>query len=178
MAGRGRVFTIFDVMEDKGVFRANSANPNAVDREGRPLYAGPVQFPMMVYHPKGEEEILVPGVAEMTPFGPKMVGEQRGIIYRIVGNAQELREATAEGWHDHPAKAIAAANALRVERGEAPLPVPPISAASTISGLEKQLAEAQAALALAQENAKIGQKEVEDKIVSDIKAGPKAKGLV
>ena len=61
MAGRGRVFTIFDVMEDKGVFRANSANPNAVDREGRPLYAGPVTAGIGPVCPRAP--VLSPGLS-------------------------------------------------------------------------------------------------------------------
>lgn len=44
----------------------------------------------------------------VTPYGPKEVGEQRELVSRVVQDSEEEEVLRAEGWHDHPAKAIAA----------------------------------------------------------------------
>ena len=136
----GDRFTVYDAMEASGYFSRNPANPNSRDGEGRPLYQGPVKFPMMLYHPKGEERVSVPGTKERTPYGTvEVFGEQWEIISRVVTTEAELVEAIAEGWHKHPAYAIKAANETwRKERGLTPLLVPPISAGSRIADLEEQ----------------------------------------
>jgi hypothetical protein len=146
MAG-GKRFTIFDAMEDRGVFRANPANLQAVDSDGRSIYKK-VEYPRMLYHPEGQERISVPAAAEMTPFGPQWLGEQRELINRIVNNEEEEREALAEGWHDHPSKAIRARNEIiakenieRKAQGQKALPlsiIPPLSSDTRISELEAQ----------------------------------------
>lgn len=99
-------FTIYDAMEQNGYFAQNPANPGARDNDGNPLYVGPVEFPKMLYHPEGEEKIIVPAEIVMTPYGPKELNEQREMIHMIVHNQGEADAALAEGWHDHPAKAL------------------------------------------------------------------------
>lgn len=150
----GDRFTVYDAMEASGYFRTNPANAGARDESGKPLYKGPVKFPMMLYHPRGEERVSVPGTMERTSYGTiEKFGEQWEIISREVNSDEELTDALAEGWHKHPAVAIKVANETwRVERGLTPLPVPPISAGSRIADLEEQnkrltemLAEAKAA---------------------------------
>ena len=137
----GDRFTVYDAMDAAGYFSTNPANPNARDKDGRGLYKGPVKFPMMLYHPRGEERVSVPGTKERTGWGTvETFGELREIISREVGSEAELSEALTEGWHKHPAMAIRAANATwRKERGLAPLPVPPISAGSLIADQEEQI---------------------------------------
>jgi len=140
----GDRFTVYDAMEAAGVFSTNPANANAVDKNGRTLYKGPVKFPMMLYHPKGEERISVHGVTDANairlPGQPaEKFGEQWEIISKEVNSEEELSEALAEGWHKFPAFAIKAANETwRKERGLTALPVPAISAQSRISELEEQ----------------------------------------
>lgn len=109
MAGRANRFTIYDALEKSGYFDSNPANAfsqSPVDQSS--LYKGPVEFPKMLYHPLGEEKITVPGEVLSTPSGPKLVGEQREMLTIIVNNLAEGSAAAAEGWHDHPAKAMKA----------------------------------------------------------------------
>ena len=155
MATRAKRFTIFDALEERGDFDKNPANASSRDNEGRGLYKGPQKFPMLVYHPEGEEEIIVPATAENTPFGPKWLNEHRAIVHKEINSEEELKTALADGWHDHPAKAIAAGNAKRDPASRKP--VPPISSAQTINDLQAQLEAAQAALALANANKAISE---------------------
>ena len=136
----GDRFTVYDAMEASGYFSTNPANPNSRNKDGQPLYQGPVKFPMMLYHPRGEERVSVPGTKERTPYGTvEMFGEQWEIISREVRTDVELAEALEEGWHKHPALAIKAANdTWRKERGLTPMPVPAISAGSLIADLEEK----------------------------------------
>jgi hypothetical protein len=101
-------FTVYDVLEAKGVFKKNPANVNSQDEQGATLYTGPVYYPRMIYHPTGEERIIQEGEVINTPFGPKVIMQQREMIWRIVNNAAEEAEATAAGWHLHPAEAMRA----------------------------------------------------------------------
>ncbi len=123
------IYTIFDFMEKQGVFRRNPANRDAIADDRSSAYKGPVQFPKMLYHPKGETRITVPGEVLATPFGPKMVGEQREIINRLVETPKELAVLKQLGWHDHPAKAIAAGG------GEAP----PVASEDRVKTLEETI---------------------------------------
>lgn len=102
-------FTVYDVLESKGYFRKNPANLGAQDESGQALYSGPVQYPKMVYHPKGEERIIQEGEVINTPYGPKVIMQQRELIWRLVNNFEEETEALRAGWHSHPAEAIRAA---------------------------------------------------------------------
>lgn len=126
-------FTIYDRMEHDGVFEKNPANSQAKDQDGHSLYQGPVEYPKMFYHPEGKTKVTVPAEVVSTPEGPARRGEQREILWRLAtgpGDEKALREA---GWHDHPAKAMAAAG----------LEAPPMGAGERIRELEAQLAEAQ-----------------------------------
>ncbi len=99
-------FTIYDAMEQDGVFDRNPANPNSRDNDGNSIYTGPVEYPKMLYHPEGEERIVVPAEIIMTPLGAKEVNEQRELIHKTVGSVEEEAALITEGWHDHPAKAV------------------------------------------------------------------------
>lgn len=125
-------FTIYDMMEAKGLFATNPANAEARDPvTGANLYTGPQRYPKMFYHPKGEEKIIVPAELITTPMGPKAVGEQREMISKIAANEAEEKELIAAGWWDHPAKGLKAAGK----------PVPQMGSDGRIQELEKQLAE-------------------------------------
>lgn len=106
---RDNSFTIYDVMEKKGAFSSNPANTSSYDPvTNAGLYRGPVPFPKMLYHPKGESRVTVPAEVVMGPYGPTRNSEQRELISKIVNDEAELAAALAEGWHQHPADAIAA----------------------------------------------------------------------
>ena len=99
-------FTIYDAMENSGFFAANPANPGSRDNDGAPLYTGPVEYPKMMYHPQGEEKIIVPAEIVMTPLGAREYNEQREMIHQIVQSKEEEEALKEEGWLDHPAKAM------------------------------------------------------------------------
>lgn len=122
--GRTARFTIYDVLERKGVFDANTANTSSPQYKKR-------LYPKLMYHPKGEERITK--AAEMVPtiMGPKFCSEQREIINRTVTSEAEEAVARAEGWHDHPAKALKAAGKT----------VPAVGASDRTADLERQIAE-------------------------------------
>lgn len=101
-------FTIYDAMENAGVFASNPANAGSRDNDGNSIYAGPVEFPKMLYHPLGEEKIIVPAEMVLRAGQYIPVGEQKELIYKNVNSQAELDEAIAEGWWDHPAKAVKA----------------------------------------------------------------------
>lgn len=127
-------FTVYDVLESKGYFKKNPANLNAQDSEGMSLYSGPVQYPKMVYHPEGKERILQEGEVINTPLGPKLIMQQRELIWRIVANAEEEKEAVKLGWHLHPAEALRAAGKEAPETG----------ADQVIADLKRKIAELEA----------------------------------
>lgn len=147
---RGHRFTIYDALEKSGYFDSNPANTFAREpTSGGPLYAGPIEFPKMLYHPEGEERVIVPAEIILTPMGPKPVGEQREMLHQIVVNAVEEAELVAEGWHDHPAKALKARVLLFIEaspdmtdREKAKLmkSIPSISSENRVRELERELA--------------------------------------
>ena len=126
-------FTIYDVMEQNGVFERNPANSTARASDGTVLFQGPIQYPKMLYHPEGAEQIIVPAEVIMTPMGPKAVGEQRQLVHRVVNNAQEEADARAEGWHTHPSGSLRAAGK----------PAPATGAEQQIAELERQLKDLQ-----------------------------------
>lgn len=127
-------FTIYDVLDSKGVFESNPANAGSRNHEGLALYAGPVEFPKMMYHPEGKERVVVPAELLMTPIGPKEVGEQRELISQVVNSPAEEKTLADQGWHRHPAAAMAAA-------GKA---APATGADHQIAELERKLAAMQA----------------------------------
>lgn len=127
-------FTVYDVLESRGAFRKNPANLGSQDDSGQALYSGPVQYPKMVYHPKGEERIIQEGEVITTPLGPKLIMQQKELIWRIVENPAEEAEALKEGWHLHPAEAMQAAGKEAPETG----------ADRVIENLKKRIAELEA----------------------------------
>jgi hypothetical protein len=131
--GRHSRFTIFDVMEAQGTFDLNSANSSS------PRYSGPVEYPKMFYHPTGKTRVIQRAEILNTPFGPQKVGEQFELISRLAKDEGEEDRLRTAGWHDHPAKAIAAGG------GDAP----PMTAHGRIADLERQLAALQAQLLVA-----------------------------
>ncbi len=133
MARRQRMYTIYDVMEEKGVFEANPANVNARDSEGLNAYVK-ANYPKMLYHPKGEEVETHPGEWVETPRGPKLLGQQFALINQIVNGPGEEKKLRDAGWHEHPAKAIKA----RVELTGLGV-VPPMSPEIRASEMEDEL---------------------------------------
>ena len=135
MAGyRNRRFTIYDAMEAKGIFAENTANIDArSDETGQSTYEKQ-DFPKMFYSPAGERRIIVPATYIDTPFGPKKTDEQTELVYKLAKDLTEEKKLRADGWHDHPAKAIAASG------GEAPA----VSADERMKELEAQIAQLQA----------------------------------
>lgn len=102
------VFTIYDAMEKKGVFRANPANINSRGPNGLAIYKKQ-NYPKMLYHPKGATRVTVPAEVVATAMGPKVLKEHTELINVIVETADEHKRLKAEGWHETPAEAIAAA---------------------------------------------------------------------
>ena len=126
-----RVYSIYSEMEHKGVFSHNPANMNSFDKEtGQSLYDGPVQFPMMLYHPQGKTEIITPEIKIAGRNGPEIeTPEQRSLISLTVTDATEYNRAREEGWHEHPADAIAASGKT-----------PPLKGATdTVNRLENEI---------------------------------------
>ena len=141
MAPRGKRYSIYDFWEENGLFRANPANIDAIDINGQSAYKGPVEFPKMFYHPEGDEDIIVPASVEQTPWGPQKMNEQRAIKTKLAQNEDEEKALRAAGWHDHPAKAIAAWNALRAPAEAKPVPV--INSAEKIDAQAAQIEKLQ-----------------------------------
>lgn len=122
-------FTVYDVMEARGVFRENSANADS------PEYSKS-SFPKMLYHPQGLERVSKPAEVVNGPYGPKEVGEQRELVTKLARSRDEELELLAEGWHPHPALAIKAAGK----------PMPPMSSQQRIEDLEAKAQELEAQL--------------------------------
>ena len=131
MAARNKRFTVFDMMEEKGVFEANPANASS------PEYAGAKPYPKMLYHPKGETRVLVPAEVVVTPFGPTRNSEQREIINQIVQSPEEEAKLLKKGWHRTPADAIEASGGER----------PKTSSQARVSELEATIERLQKELA-------------------------------
>ncbi len=138
MAGRrSKRFTIYDAMEEAGVFEANPANTFAVDPVTKQSIFQKAEYPKMLYHPKGEERIIVPSEEIMTPFGPKRLNEQRELISTVVQGPADEETMKAKGWHEHPADAIGARTGQAPER----------SSSETIQKLMAELKAKEAELA-------------------------------
>jgi len=134
MARAAKRFTIYDMMEEKGAFEINPANQDSRDPEtNASLYKGPVQYPKMLYSPDGDKRIVVPAEIIVTPMGPKAVNEQRELVHVIVADEAEEKKYLALGWHNHPAKSLAAG-------GKA---APAMSSDSVISDQQAKIAELQ-----------------------------------
>lgn len=131
-------FTIYDVMEGQGVFDENPANAYSPD------YKGPRQYPKMFYHPEGRERVIQRAEILATPMGPEKVGELREIINRMANDADEEAALREAGWHDHPAKAMAAAGRE----------MPQLVAVNREWELEQQIKKLEAELAVAKSSPK------------------------
>ena len=110
-----RRFTIYDKLEEDGVFESNPANSTAnpevleaAKAAGTPVW--PVPYPRMLYHPQGERRVTVAGEIIMTPLGPKEVGRQTELVWQVANNQAEHKALLAQGWHESPADAQAVAN--------------------------------------------------------------------
>ena len=142
------IHTRYHVMEAAGVFDSNPANSYARDEDGNSLYKGPVEFPKMLYHPQGEEKVIVPGELILTPGGREvLVGEQRELVHRIVGDREEEVLALADGWHTTPRAAIIAGNEVRQAAGEKLRLVPAASPAQVISDKDAEIRRLQEQIA-------------------------------
>lgn len=140
------IFTIYDLMEKRGMFRGNPANRDAIDEVSKQsIFKGPVQYPKMLYHPKGEYRITQPGEVLATPYGPRVVGQQRELINKIVANAEEEAVLRHLGWWDHPAKAIHAGGGA----------APAVTSEESIKSLEQQVKDLLAELETARANVQI-----------------------
>jgi hypothetical protein len=135
-----RRHTIYDVMEDKGVFLANPANVDSIDMQTRNSIYVKAEYPKLLYHPQGAERVIVAAQMEMTSFGPVKSGEQKELIWEQADNPADEKRLRTAGWHDHPAKAIAAA-------GKTP---PPMASSTQVEILEDKMAVLQQQLAESQ----------------------------
>jgi hypothetical protein len=134
-----RLHTIYDMMQEKGAFDSNPANTFSRDSEGAALYKGPVPYPKMFYHPTGEEKIVQPGEeveSRRHPNGFVVRGEIRELISKPAGSQEEEAKLRAEGWHDHPSKAMVAAGKV----------APPVNGQAREAELQDKLAALQAEL--------------------------------
>lgn len=95
-------FTVYDAMEARGVFENNPANSSSPEHVR-------FEYPKMYYHPEGKRKIIVPGELISTLLGPKLVGQQSELIWKLVSSEDEEKKAVEDGWHDHPTKALKAA---------------------------------------------------------------------
>ena len=134
---KAKRFTVYDMLEANGHFARNPANPGAQADDGTALYAGPVEFPKMFYHPEGKRRVIVPAEVQVTPLGPKLTNEQTEIISVLVQTPADEARLRADGWHDHPAKAIGASGAE----------APDMGAGEKVKSLAAQLAALRAELA-------------------------------
>lgn len=137
---RKHQFTIYDVMDAKGVFDSNPANAQSRGVNGENIYKKQA-WPRMVYHPEGKHRITRPAEIIATPLGPQRVGEQKELINRVVADKTEYDEAKAEGWLDTPAEAMVKYEAAKVAAGPEISPVVSLGL-PTGSSLETALAEA------------------------------------
>lgn len=126
-------YTVYDMMEERGDFDTNPANINSRGEDGLPIYKK-AEFPKMLYHPKGETVVTKPAEAVATPFGPKLVGEERRLVSKVVKDEEEFAAAKAEGWHERPGHAMAVAEGK-------PVPETP---EDEVTRLRRELAEARA----------------------------------
>jgi hypothetical protein len=147
---RNNRFTQYDMLEAKGFFASNPANADSMDlNEGTPLYKGPVRYPMMFYHPQGEERVTVPAQQVTDSHGEPVIGrdgqivmrgEQREIIWELAHDADDEEHLREGGWHDHPSDALAASGR----------PAPPKGAQAVMDAKDREIATLQAQLAKAQ----------------------------
>lgn len=117
-SSRAQRFTIYDALEAKGFFDSNPANTFARDvSTGENIYKGPIEYPKMLYHPKGDEEVIRAGEVVVSPLtGPALQNEIRGMVHMVVEDQSAEEAALAAGWHLHPAQAIRVRVEERIEQ--------------------------------------------------------------
>jgi hypothetical protein len=112
-----KVYSIYHSMEDRGLFEMNKANTQAVSNDGLSIYEGPVQYPKMLYHPKGELHCISQGILvtdrDSRPVfdergQPKYAGAVWGVKNVIVESEAQEEEMIALGWHYTEAQALRA----------------------------------------------------------------------
>ena len=108
MARQSKRYSIYDVMEEKGVFEANPANSYSMDHEKQSLYKGPIEYPKMFYHPTGEERVLNPGTMELINGQYVLMGRLMEVTWKIAQTPAEEKTLRKDGWHDHPSLALVA----------------------------------------------------------------------
>lgn len=142
----GKRFTIYDMMEARGVFEQNTANASS------PGYKK-VEWPKMVYHPEGKVKTVFAGTTSFDPETRErqMVGKQVEIINKLANDKTEYDKLIKEGWHSHPAYAMAASG----------LESPATTNPEYIAGLEHNLKIMQEQLAIAKKS-KLVQAGIED----------------
>lgn len=142
-----KVYSIYHAMEDRGVFETNKANAQAVNNDGLSIYEGPVQYPKMLYHPKGEMVCITQGIMitdrDNRPVydelgRPRHAGAVWGMRHVIVENEEQEAEYAEKGWHLTEAAAMRA-NPSMAEK--APPKTQLELQAERIRELEKMLAE-------------------------------------
>jgi hypothetical protein len=141
-----KVFSVYHAMEERGVFEQNTANAGAVNNDGLSIYEGPVKYPMMLYHPKGESVCITQGIMIVNREGqpmvdefgkPKYAGAVWGVKHQVVNSEQEEADLVGKGWHHTEAEALRA-NPETVHR--APPKTELELSKERIAELEKQIA--------------------------------------
>lgn len=112
-----KVYSIYHSMEDRGLFETNKANAQAVNNDGLSIYEGPVQYPKMLYHPKGEMRCVTQGIMvtdrDNRPVfdetgKPKYAGAVYEVKNIVVDSAEQEEEMVNQGWHYTEAQALRA----------------------------------------------------------------------
>lgn len=106
---KNAIFSVYHALDENGYFDGGEKFPGNPANSGHQDYKGPVEYPRMFYHPKGEMRITQPAEIIMTPIGPKAVNEHKELIAAIAENEADGKRFREAGWHDTPAKAEAAA---------------------------------------------------------------------
>lgn len=103
-----KVYSVYHAMEDRGVFETNKANAQAVNNDGLSIYEGPVQYPKMLYHPKGEMVCITQGIMitdrDNRPVfdelgRPRYAGAVWGMKNMTVESEEQEAEFREKGWH-------------------------------------------------------------------------------
>lgn len=145
-----KVYSVYHAMDDRGVFEQNKANVQSVNNDGLSMYEGPVQYPKMLYDPKGELYCINQGIMIVDRDNRPVFDEQGKVKYAgsvwgvkniVVDNAEQEEEMVKKGWHFTEAQALRA-------NPTSPIKAPPKSPAELqaerIADLEKKLAEFEA----------------------------------
>ncbi len=161
MARLSKRYSIYDVMEDKGVFEANPANVYAINHEKQSLYKGPVEYPKMFYHPTGEEQVINPGTTELITGQYVVMGRLLETKWKLANNKEEEKQLRKDGWHDHPSLAAVAG-------GKAS---PVIASPERMSEIDRQIA------LLTAEKSRMGKLEEMTEGIPQVKGAAKSAGL-